>query len=368
MDIFRFRTDPATPTKLEHGEIINGLKSKLWIERYLEAGSFELVSNMSSGIRDLLPIGTFISHVDTDEVMVVETHSISEEKGSPTEIKVTGRSFETLLEQRVVGANRYFPNVGTVTDYTLAANYIWAQAMALINDHISEDLVIDPNDALPFVSVFGNGPAGEYLVRSVSKGDVYSKLLELLQYSNLGIRSVRPNADSPWFPDTALIIHPGVDRTNTVMFSNDGGEIESADYLWSNKFLKNSALVSGKWVEVRVDSLAATKYSRRMMYVEAKDIDEQFESAPTGTDLLNVEVKMEQRGAAALAAQKNIALTKTEVTKDGTKAHFRVDFNVGDLITVHGDYNETTTRRISEYVEIEDETGSKSYPTLTVDD
>lgn len=365
MDIFRFHTNPATPTKLEYGEIINGLKSKMWIERYREAGEFELVANVSSGIRELLPIGSIVSHIDTNEPMIVETHSISEDKGQQNDIVVTGRGFETILEQRVVGSNRAFPNVGFVPNYELSAAYSWLQAVLMVNEHINVTSLVDDYDALPFVSVTHDvaGTAMED-ARSMSKGDLYSRLIELLEVDNLGIRVVRPQAGS----DTSFVIHRGVNRAKEVLFSNDSGEIESADYLWSNKLLKNSALVSGRWVEVRVDNLTDVEYKRRMMFVDASDIDEQFETEPTDTDLLNTIIKMEQRGRAALAAQRNIAISKAEVSKEGTRAKYRVDFNVGDLVTVHGDYSETTARRVTEYVEIEDETGMKSYPTLTMDD
>jgi hypothetical protein len=164
------------------------------------------------------------------------------------------------------------------------------------------------------------------------------------------------------------VIHRGVDRSAQVVYSYDTGEIESADYLWSIKKLKNSALVSGKWVEVRVDDLSKTEYNRRMMYVDASDIDDPFDAPPTGIDLLNIEVKMEQRGVAALAAQKEIALAKAEVSKENTKATYRRDFDVGDLIMVSGDYNETSKMRVTEFVEIEDERGQSAYPTLTMDE
>lgn len=365
MDIFAFRTNPATPTKLEHGEIINGLKSKMWVERYREAGEFELVANIASGIREQLPIGSMISHVDTNEVMIVETHAISEERGQQSDIVVSGRDFTTILEQRVLGSNRAFPNVGYVPNYDLVAAYSWLQAVLMINEHISVSSLVDDYDAFPFVSVTHDvtGVSSQD-ARSMSRGDLYSRLIEILEIDNLGIKVVRPSGGS----DTMFVIHKGANRTKEVLFSNESGEIESADYLWSNKLLKNSALVSGRWVEVRIDNLTDVEYKRRMMYIDGSDIDEHFETEPTDTDLLNTIVKMEQRAQAALAAQRNIALAKTEISKEGTRAVYRVDFNVGDLVTVHGDYNETTTRRVTEYVEIEDETGFKSYPTLAVDD
>lgn len=371
MDIFRFH-NPTSPTKLEFGEIVNNLRSKLWIERYRQAGEFRLVGKADSGIRESLPIGSIISHVDTTELMIVEDHQINDNKDKETEIVITGRGFETFLDHRIVGSNKNFPFVGNLPDYVLAPNYTWQQAVDLISEHINADSLIDDSDALPYVRVSSIVVGVSVSVeRSVKRGSLYTRLLELLEVDNLGLKVIRPGK---WAPagagvNISMIIHVGVDRTKEVIFSYDSGEIQSSDYLWSSRKLKTSALVSGRWVEVRVNVAgSSSEYSRRMMYVDASDIDESYDQAPTGAELSAVIAKMQQRGNEALAAQKDIALTKTEVSKDNATLAYRKDYNVGDLITVSGAYAEiTSTRRISEYVEIEDETGVKSYPTLTMD-
>ena len=372
MDIFKFR-NPTAPTKMEQGEVVDGFKSKMWIERYREAGEFELIASIDTGIREKLPLGTFISHSDTDEIMIVENHEISDERGEVTDVKITGRGFESYLEQRIVGSNRNFPNNLGYSDYTLPEHYSWVQAVNLVKDHILTSQLVDDYDAIPFVQVLHTMTGTSDLAeRSIKRGeDLYSALLGVLEIDQLGIRVVRPGPWSPLTPgsaDTAFVIHKGVDRSAEIVYSYDTGEIESADYLWSLKRLKNSALVSGKWVEVRVDNLTDVEYKRRMMYVDASDIDEAFDAPPTGTDLNTITVKMEQRGFAALAAQRELALVKAEVSRENVRAVYRQDFNVGDLITVSGDYNETRAMRVSEYVEIEESGGQSSYPTLTVDE
>lgn len=372
MDVFKFR-NPTSPTKMEQGEIIDGFKSKMWIERYRDSGEFSFIAGIDSGIREKLPIGTFVSHVDSSEIMIVENHEISENRGEPTDIKITGRGFESFLEQRIVSSNRYFPDVTGSTDYVLPIGYSANQALFLIENHIIADALINDDDALPYVNAYTEvSGIGEYVERSIHRGqDVYSALLEMLKVDNLGIKVVRPGTWSPLgptSPNTAIVIHVGTDRSSQIVISYDSGEIESADYLWSQKKLKNSVLVSGKWVEIRIDNVSTTGYNRRMMYVDASDIDDAYTSSPTGTDLTMIMSRMEQRGLAALAAQKDIALVKAEVSKQSTKAVYRRDYNVGDFIMVAGDYHEARPMRVSEFVEIEDENGQSAYPTLTVDE
>ena len=367
MDIFKFNS-PTSPTKLESGEVINGLKSKMWIERYREGGEFTLVAKASANMRERLPIGSIISHIDTSEVMIVENHEISDDKGKEPEITITGRGFESFFENRIVGSNKNYPTVTAPSDYVLAADYTWEQTVTLISDHILAANLIDDNNALDYVSIIAD-VAGTSVSeeRVLPLGDLYQSLLELLAIDDLGLKVLRPGLYSPLgaaSPNIAVVIHVGSDRSDEIIFSYDTGEIESADYLWSNKKLKNSALVSGRWVETVVNT-AASKYDRRMMLVSASDLDESFESAPTGTDLTNTIAAMQQRGIAALAAQNDIALTKAQVSKDATKAQYRTDFDVGDIITVHGDYSESSSMRVSEYVEIEDENGMSGHPTLS---
>lgn len=363
MDIIRY----TYPNEMMFAEVVNGLASKMWVERYREAGEFTLVARAYPGIRDKLPIGSFISHLDTRELMIVENHEISDDKSKDTEIIITGRGFETAMEQRIVGSNKTFPTSGPISDYSLNADTTWNQAVKLISDHILASALIDDNDAIPYVDVATDiVGTGVNEVRTVKRGSLYARLLEILAVENLGIRALRPDVSGP--PAATLnslyLIHKGVDLSSSVIFSGDTGEIESADYLWSNKLLKNTAMVSGTWVETLVTT-PETWFNRRMMFVDASDIDKSYSAAPTGATLDAVVAAMQQRGQEALAAQNDVALTKIDVSKNAAKSTYRQDFNVGDIISVHGEYNTSTTMRISEYVEIEDENGRQGYPTLT---
>lgn len=369
MDVFRFM-NPTNTLLMQQGQIINGLISKMWVERYADAGEFSFVADASSNLRKLLPIGSFVSHVDTSEIMIVENHEINDVAGQNSQIIITGRGFETFLENRIVGSNKEFPTTDGNGDYTLAAGYSYNQIVNLLNDHIYAADLIDVNNALYYTLVTTelSGAIGENIARTVKRDTVYQRVLDLLAIDNLGIRIFRPGPWStlgPGSPNTAIDIHQGQDKRSSIIFSHDTGEITSADYLWSNKNLKNAALIFGRWVTTSVVP-SAVAYGRRWMMVDASDIDQSYSTAPTGTSLTSVVSAMQQRGKAALSAQNDVALTKAEVSKNAANTKYRRDFNVGDLITVLGSYNETTTMRISEYVEIEDQTGESSYPTLTL--
>src|SRR6478735_7894203 len=121
MNLFKFNV-VTDPTALDSGQYINGVESLMWVERYLEPGEFEIKAPLSSGLRDFLPLGTLISHIDTMEVMIVENHQVIEEETADPTIVITGRTFDTYLENRIVGMN--LARAGsTLSEYILAAGY-----------------------------------------------------------------------------------------------------------------------------------------------------------------------------------------------------------------------------------------------------
>jgi hypothetical protein len=381
MEIFKFNRDesnPSAPILFERGTTLKDLKSSMWVERYLDAGEFEIVAELSSNLRNTLPIGSFISHTNTAEVMVVENHEITNTDDGEPEIKITGRSFEVLLDNRVIGSNQTWPADGQpVSVYELASDPVWLQARMLINRHISTDPpplgTINTFDAFrnvgvvvdPAVTTVAGDPPNE--ARPLSRGSLYKALLEVLNLANLGIRSLRPGSWSllPSNQNThlALVIHRGIDRSKEVTFSYSSGEVINPEYFWSVRKSKNAALVSGKWLEILVTG-PETYYDRRTMFIDASDLDDASSVLPTGTARTNIIAAMRVIGRQALASQNEMSISKVEISKNTTRYRYRTDYNVGDLVSVEGNYNASAIMRVIEYVEIEDETGEHSYPTL----
>lgn len=374
MDVIRFLTTTNLITNLQQGKIVNNIKSKMWIERYRDAGEFRFEAPVDSGIRDDLPVGALISHTSSTELMEVQNHEIQERKGERPTIVITGKSYETFLTNRLVGINMdYFPTFDADAEYILADNETWIQAVDLINDHISSALQLDIDNSIYNVLVMHAiaGSTGSTSDRTYKKGtDLYKAVLDLLAVDDLGIKTIRPG---PWSPAPAsnsifFLIHVGTDRSQSFMYSYDNGEIESADYLWTNLKFKNAAYVSGKWIETFVDLGGGGSADRRILHVDASDIDGVFADRPTNfLDLavMNAKRRMERRGFDAIAAHNDIVLSKAEISKSVKQAAYRQDFDIGDIVAVQGDYNESAKMRVTEYVEIEDENGETGYPTLS---
>ena len=364
MNVFKF-TPITSPTLLEQGQMIPKPTSIMWTERYRDPGEFEIVAPLSSGLKEFLPEGTLISHVDTMEVMIVENHEITDDPTEDPTLTITGRSFESFLENRIVGTDQARES-STVVPYELFGNSTWHQTVAMINSHIVTPFAAF--DGLQYVV------ADHHIVdpvtttteeRTIDLGDLHQRVMELLAIDDLGIKTIRKSPFTEFGgndTNTVWMVHNGINHSDDVIFSWTSGDLESAEYLFSAKKLKNSALVRGRYVQAFVD-LGPTRYNRRTMIVDADDIDGHFDAAPTGTALALALVAMQTRGRQALKSQKRIAITRTDIS-NMSEYQFRRDYNIGDLVTVDGNFGEIAVMRVIEFVEIEDEEGTSAHPTL----
>ena len=360
MDLFRFANGDVN---LLYGEPVSNYDSIMWIERYKEAGEFTLTAKLSSGIIGLLPLGSILSHAKTYEACIVENIEISESAATDPIVTITGRSLLSYLEYRIVGLALVNPATVPYTQYTLAATNVPNQISTLINQHIPE------LNAYLTCTIEAAGSATTS--RIIQRQDVYKAVLDLLGLEDLGIRVVRRNSDGA-FNSTSLTktlyhVHSGDDLSNSVIFSWDYGELESASYLFSIKNYKNTALIQSKYVETIVyDSpISPEPYDKRVMLVNASDIDESLTVTPSGATLAAIIAAMNARGIEALANQRILDISNVDISKT-TSYTYRTDYDIGDIVSISGNYGIIEKRRVIEFVEIEDENGETGYPTLSV--
>jgi hypothetical protein len=363
MDIFKFSTPHPGSLFLNNGEYVRGIKTVMWVDRYRDPGEVTITANVDSGIIDFLPIGTLISHTNSDEVMIIENHEVSDAHGGDLEVTITGRSLETILEQRVVGTNQTFP-AGAPGKIVLPADYSWIQAVKLIKSHIDASLLIDTNDALNGIVTFDyvwNTPNPIVEEKELRLGELYSNVIDILKGDDLGIAVVRPF--EPGQTTTSFVIHDGTDLTKDVVFSFDAGDITNADYLWSNKSDKNTIYVISTWSQIMVKSNAG--YKRRVTILDASELDKDYQEVPPDWALAAYRIQMKNLGELELKKRNPLALSKAQAAINSKKYVYRNDFKVGDIVTIDGMFNESATMRVVEYVEVLDENGVTGYPTLS---
>jgi hypothetical protein len=79
-----------------------------------------------------------------------------------------------------------------------------------------------------------------------------------------------------------------------------------------------------------------------------------------------INTAMRSRGKEALAARRRISLASVTPAKNAKTYIYGKDYDIGDIVTVRGNYSESRPMRVMEYVFIEDENGEFGYPTLEV--
>jgi hypothetical protein len=372
LDLFRF-TNVIDGTDLVGAKAVNGYESCAWTERYRDAGEVEIVAPLSSGILTELPRGSFVSHRETFEVMRINDHYISEDDDGNATLKVTGKSFETILGDRCVGTNiNWTAGYATIAEYLLAAAFTWEQAAVLINNHIRDVLSLNTAEVFPnVVAVADVSATGESVERVIELGNLYEKVLELLAMEDLGIRVVRKHDMPSKFTgaslETQLLIHIGEDVSNRVMFSVDTQDIVRPEYFWSDQEEYTTALVLGQFLRVLVeqDSPAAAGANRKVVTVDGSDIDRTYTTGMGAPAIAAIVAKMQTRGRQFLASAKPIALASVEIS-EASKYKYRVDYDIGDIVNVLGSYGENLQMRVVEHTTVEDENGQVEYPTLAL--
>lgn len=364
-NLFKFTPGPNGPTDLEGGEVVNNAESIVWTERYRDAGDFKIKAPLSSGLREFLPIGTFVSHSDTFEVMIVENHHIKEDPDKDPALEISGRSFESWLENRVTGLNQVRAS-NLILEYELSADNSWDQAVQLVNDHVAESGA-HAADFIPDVFASSVVPgSGTSVARTFPREDVYRSLKNLLVVDNIGVKTHRPHSFAGSFSPTAivLVVHNGVDHSDKVIFSVKSGDLDGAEYLWSDKTYKNAAVIVGQYINVfSAPTWDPKNFYRKYLIVDGSDIDGRFDAAPTGGTLTNVMNKMQNRGLQAITNQNRIALIGADIS-ELSKYEYRKDYNIGDIVTVDASYGQMRPMRVIEFTEIMDENEYKAYPTL----
>lgn len=338
--------------------------SLAWTERYREAGDFQVIVENDIEILDILPVGALISHTDTHEVMIVENHEIDRDSNRLLTVTVSGRSFETFAENRpTFGSYAALTNSTTGdANVEILATQPANQAGTLLFQQAFQDGYAGVGYSIPNVQVSMNvrvlDPA---MAHPVQRGDIYTRALEFLAVGDSGVMTYRPDySTGPTY--LQVIVHDGVDRRNAVIFYAQYEDLEDAKYFWSIKDYKNCAIVAAKYYvrfyQHRDLPFLPSGLDRRVLYVEASDLEGNY-SPPSASDVIS------SRGQNALDEHRKIALLQATISPSA-KPKFKIDYDVGDLVTVFGEFSTAQTMRVTEHILTVDSSGAKGFPSLSV--
>lgn len=280
MDIVRL--GPVYSTEYKPDVLIEGYSSFIWTERFFEDGEFELKTPLIKSTLDLLPEDTLISHLDTDEVCVVETHSISLDDNDNPELTVTGKSLTSFTKHRHIESTyqkkrrmrrQYSPTgAALVLLWQAFCNDTGADVTRGDTDPDTENILNDYawnlRDVIDNVvitdSVITDGEGRRWWLE---EGNLLPQLENILNKGDLGLRIIRPGEGSTGqvvrvksgvLADRGDIVrtlttgiqqlrfdlYEGLDRSESqsvndvVQFSTLQGDLDRAQYLYSKQDFK----------------------------------------------------------------------------------------------------------------------------------
>lgn len=365
--------------------------SKIWSERYASAGDFQFKTHRVDETLELLPEGSLIALRDSEEVMWVESNSIADSDKGP-ELTITGRSFETFLENRVALGPTYQKPWAMKRPYsTLGAlmTYIWNSVVNPTSLDVTIDSVWAHNNKnnIPNLRVSNSSTLVEaQSIWWLQSGIVYTSVLDFLSLGTLGLRNIRPvstnakiinvlsNGDinqvlTANIPQLRIDIYNGTDRTKNqsvvdkVIFNFDQGHMDSPSYLFSTKEYINHAVVQSSIGISHTyvgDDDTRTGFDRRSTWIDGGTKDAE-------TPWSSFEVQQKRKGKVELNARRKTKLIDA-VVNPFSPYIYGEDYFLGDKITVMGERGFNQTMMVSEYVRTEDKTGETGVPTLAVPD
>lgn len=351
-------------------KLIENYDSAIWTERFNTIGDFQLVFGDVSKYMTLLPEGTRLTLRESNHTMVVETHQIDRKKNQPQKLIVKGRSFESILDRRVAlqsvdsltGANDWVVSGKTPSD---VAYYLITEI--IVNGRLSG------KDKFPAAMVANppptdwntsTGPAKNF---TIERGNLLSVVLGMLQTEaqadptttpatpavvQHGLRAVRPNSAATAI---GIQIYLGVDRSATVYFDATRELLDDGTYLFSKVGSANVGYGVG-------GNFAAMMYEGA---VEPDGLDRRVALIDGSSSAITTVPVLQNYMSQTLAQASETAIFDGNINPDLNPYKYNIDYGLGDIVRVAGDYGLDEFARVTEYIRTEDATGQKAFPTLT---
>ena len=344
--------------------------SIIWAERFSAVDEFEIQTGRVDYFMELLPEGTVITMDESPVPMIVETHEIVRSKDKPAVLVIKGRGFESILDRRVAlqGLTEELAEWKVVAKIPSDAahyiiNKICVQGVVNVRDIFPSSVVQFPTPA-DYLNT--TGPNREFVI---PRGNLLAAVLGLIQTESKGdptttpptpeiflhgIRAVRPNTSAT---AVAIQIYTGQDRSSTIVLSAERSHLDNGKYLFSKKGSATDVYIVGQKVTATMSAgEEKSGLDRRVMLVDG-----------SSSNIDDLEV-LRLEGSRALSEAQPTAIFDGSINEDLSPYRFGVDYGLGDIVTLKGDYGLDRKARVTEYIRSDGPDGRKSFPTLVAID
>lgn len=265
---------------LRRAQVVDTFETCIWTERLSAFGDFELHIFSTFEMRSLLTAGTRLAVNESKRVMTIDTVENTLDSDGRTMLKLTGRSLEALLLERI---NRY-----GLTGAASGAKWVLtgtpANIVRQIFDTICRNNTTQSGDNIPFLVAGSLYPAStiaeptSIITVELEFGTVYDSIKDICDAYKLGFRIVR-NLDKS---ELRFDVYAGNDHTTLqttltpVVFSPELDNLADISELTSIEAYRNVAYVFSPVAStiVYVDGADATTsgFQRRVLLVDANDV------------------------------------------------------------------------------------------------
>ncbi len=337
--------------------LVDTFESALWIDRYNEAGEFEIYTGADLALLDYIKLGNYLIQKDSDHVMIIEQIKIETDNEKGNYFTISGRSIESILDRRIIWSQTDFNNVNlqTAIQRLLNANVI---SPSIAARRISNVVFKTSNDS-KITSL--------KLTAQYTGDNLLDVIVNICQSEHIGFKMTL-NASNQF----VFELYAGTDRSyeqttqNYVVFSSDFDNIINSNYFEDSKPYKNATLVAGEGegIERKTYAVGTTSgLNRREIFTDARDLtskDEDNNDIP-----INVYNEMlRQRGVEKLAENPKGKAFDGQVDSSQTFVYGE-DFFIGDVVQIRNEYKLEGAARVVEYIMSENiNDGISYYPTF----
>lgn len=341
---------------------IENYTSFIWTERYSAAGDFQLDVPASMEALDLYREGRWLYQPGTGCGMIIEKAVLTTDIEDGDNLKITGFSFESLLERRIIWQQQNVNgNLQNALFNLVTRN---ASATATISQRRLPVLTHNVVSQDPRITTLN-------LEAQYTGTNLYEVITNVCDAHDIGFRM---HMSTPSIFTVGFELYAGQDRSHTqttnpfITFSPAFDNLIRSEYEEDIRPFRTVALVGGEG-----EGSARTYYatgpagyagmSRRELFVDARDLSRDTD---TGTlDEGQYEDALIQRGNEKLAETKRVKKFTGEV--ETTQLYrYGEHFFMGDILQMANQYGQGARVRVTEYTKTSDNTGDKGYPTFEV--
>lgn len=330
---------------LEVVAVIDSYKSLIWTKRYYTYGDFELYIPTNKELLNYLKEDYLLIRDNDDSVMIIEKIEITTSLEEGDFFIITGRSLESILTRRIIWTQT---NISTSNPVNGILRLINENAInpSLANRKIS-NLSFDSSFSLS--ATLNVQITGDILMDAITK---------ICKEFGIGFKMILKNG--------IFVCSCYQGEETEVIFSKEFDNLISSDYISDFTNYKNCGLVAGegegtarKTTPIWNTSSEPSGLDRRETYIDARDISTN-DGEITESEYIS---KLSQRGKEKL---NDFIATKSFESEIETRMtyKYKVDYNLGDLVTIENEFGIISNSRIIEIIESWDETGYSVIPTF----